>query len=91
MSIADDNEIVRRVLAGEKAAFGDLIDRHLPETLGFAARLLNRLDAEDVVQEAFLAAFLNLHKLRDQDRFRSWLLGITANLCRYRLRLLRKG
>jgi uncharacterized protein len=91
MSIADDNEIVQRVLEGEKAAFGDLIDRHRAETLAFAARLLNRFDAEDVVQEAFLAAFLSLHKLREQDRFRSWLLGIVANLCRYRLRLLREG
>ena len=43
------------------------------------------------MQEAFLAAFLSLHKLRDQERFRSWLLGIRANLCRYRLRLLREG
>jgi RNA polymerase sigma factor (sigma-70 family) len=91
MSFADDNEIVRRVLGGEKAAFGALIDRHRSETLAFAVRMLNRLDAEDVVQEAFLAAFLSLHKLRDQERFRSWLLGITANLCRYRLRLLREG
>jgi RNA polymerase sigma factor (sigma-70 family) len=91
MSFVDDNEIVRKVLGGEKAAFGALIDRHRSETLAFAARLLNRLDAEDVVQEAFLAAFLSLHKLREQERFRSWLLGITANLCRYRLRLLREG
>jgi len=91
MRFADDNDIVRRVLQGEKAAFGDLIDRHRSETLAFAARVLNRLDAEDVVQEAFLAAFLSLHKLRDHERFRSWLLGITANLCRYRLRLLREG
>jgi RNA polymerase sigma-70 factor (ECF subfamily) len=91
MSAGDDSEIVRRVLEGEKSAFGDLIDRHRSETLAFAARVLNRLDAEDVVQEAFLAAFLGLHKLRDPERFRSWLLGITANLCRYRLRLLREG
>jgi len=91
VSIADDSEIVRKVLAGEKAAFSYLIDRYRSETLAFAMRLLRRLDAEDVVQEAFLAAFLSLHKLRDWERFRSWLLGITANLCRYRLRLLREG
>ncbi len=91
MSFADDDEIVRRVLGGEKAAFGELIDRHRAETLAFASRLLNRFAAEDVVQEAFLTAFLSLHELRDQARLRSWLLGITANLCRYRLRLLREG
>jgi RNA polymerase sigma factor (sigma-70 family) len=91
MRVSNDNEIVQRVLGGEKAAFGELIDRHRSETLAFAARILNRLDAEDVVQEAFLAAFLSLRQLRDRTRFRSWLLGITANLCRYRLRLMRQG
>jgi DNA-directed RNA polymerase specialized sigma24 family protein len=53
--------------------------------------LLYAFDAEDAVQEAFLAAFLNLHKLRQRERFGSWLLGILANIGRSSLRSMREG
>lgn len=40
-----------RVLAGDKAAFGDLVERHRPEAVQLARRLLHRAaDAEDAVQ-----------------------------------------
>ena len=53
--------------------------------------MLGSTYAEDAVQEAFLAAFLKLENLRDHDRFCAWVLGILANVCRSRLRLLREG
>ena len=68
------------------AAFGDLIERHWQYAFAFARRMLSFADAEDVVQEALLAAFLNIRKLRDRERFRPWLLGIEANLIKTRLR-----
>ena len=43
------------------------------------------------IQEAFLAAFLGLKALRDAGRFPAWILGIVANVCRYRLRQMREG
>jgi hypothetical protein len=86
-----DRTIVERVLAGDKAAFGELIERNSVGALAFARRLLGSPNAEDAVQEAFLAAFLKLENLRDHDRFRAWLFGILANVCRSRLRLLREG
>lgn len=48
--------------------------------------LRNSADAEDVAQEAFLKAYRNFSKLRDQGRFRSWLVRITWRLAldRYR-------
>jgi RNA polymerase sigma factor (sigma-70 family) len=82
-----DDLLVRRVLAGDKPAFGELIDRHRGEALRLARRLLRRSgDAEDVVQEALLHAFLSLARLRSPDRFRGWLLGIVVNLARSRWR-----
>jgi uncharacterized protein len=51
-----------------------------------AGRMLRPEDAEDVVQEALLQAFLGLERLRDPERFGSWLYGITLNLARMRLR-----
>jgi RNA polymerase sigma factor (sigma-70 family) len=45
-------------------------------------------EVDDVVQEAFLEAYLNLNKLRQPDRFRAWVCGIGLNLARMRLRQL---
>ena len=79
------------MLAGDKAAFGGLIERHRESALAFSRRILDANEAEDAVQEAFLAAFLGLKGLRDRGRFRGWTLGIVANVCRYRLRRRREG
>ncbi|MBV8135388.1 MAG: bifunctional nuclease family protein [Deltaproteobacteria bacterium] len=91
MSLEEDRDIVARVLAGDKAAFGALIERHRASALAFSRRILDANEAEDAVQEAFLAAFLGIKALRDAGRFRAWLFGIVANVCRYRLRRTREG
>src|SRR5262249_51447692 len=90
--IQDDAAFVKRVLSGEKSAFGPLIDRHWPQAIRLALRLLGDVaDAEDVVQDAFLQALLSLRSLRAQDRFGLWLLGIVSNLCRMHWRARRNG
>jgi RNA polymerase sigma factor (sigma-70 family) len=87
----DDGGIVERVLAGDRDAFGILIDRHRGGAARLAMRILReRADAEDVVQEALLHAFLELAALRDRDRFVAWLLGIVVNLAKTRLRMRRE-
>jgi RNA polymerase sigma factor (sigma-70 family) len=87
----DDRAIVDQVLAGDRDAFGILIDRHRDGATRLANRILRaRADAEDVVQEALLHAFLDLVELRDRDRFAAWLLGIVVNLAKSRLRLRRE-
>jgi RNA polymerase sigma factor (sigma-70 family) len=91
MDSADDANLVARVLAGDRSAFGVLIDRHRAGAVAFARRLVSRADAEDVVQDALLGAFLGMGNLRAPERFKSWLLGIVINLCRTRLRLRREG
>src|SRR5713101_2223787 len=90
--IQDDAAFVKRVLAGEKSAFGPLIDRHWPRAIRLALRMLGDVaDAEDVVQDAFLQALLSLRSLRAQDQFGAWLLGIVVNLCRMHWRARRNG
>jgi hypothetical protein len=57
----DDAELVKWVLAGDKAAFGHLIDRYRSEAQGLARRMLgDSFEAEDITQEALLQAFLGL-------------------------------
>lgn len=47
--------------------------------------------AEDAAQEAVLLALSDLHRLRDPERFGSWLAGIGLNVCRHWLRLRRQS
>ena len=91
MANCDDRALIEGILGGDRSAFCSLIDLHRSAAIAFARRIAKGEDAEDVVQEALLAAFLNLRKLRDHDRFRPWLLGIVANLGRTRLRMKRDG
>jgi uncharacterized protein len=81
-----DGELVAATLGGDRAAFEALLDRHVDRVRALAARMLGPQDAEDAVQEALLQAFLGLDRLRDPERFGSWLYGITLNLARMRLR-----
>ena len=49
--VQDDGQLVAQVLAGEKTAFGLLIDRYRPVALTLATRMLaDAVDAEDVAQ-----------------------------------------
>lgn len=79
----EDRELVRRVLAGQTDEFRALVDRHQQPIFRFASGLLgNREEAEDVTQEAFLAAFANLSGY-DSSRaaFSTWLFTIARNRC----------
>jgi RNA polymerase sigma-70 factor (ECF subfamily) len=79
----EDRELVKRVLAGQTDDFRTLVDRHQQPIFRFASGFLgNREEAEDVTQEAFLAAFANLSGY-DSSRaaFSTWLFTIAHNRC----------
>jgi len=91
MSFISDSEggnvVIARVLQGEKEAFYDLI-RPCERTVYLTAFsvLKNVADAEDVAQEAVLSAFRHLADFRGESCFATWLLKITLNQARMRLR-----
>jgi RNA polymerase sigma-70 factor, ECF subfamily len=83
----DDTELVAAVLAGDREAFGPLLERWQPSVLRLCRRLLGSgPQAEDVTQEAAVAAFLGLPRLADPARFGAWLHAIAANRARMALR-----
>jgi RNA polymerase sigma factor (sigma-70 family) len=85
-----DGDLVAAVLAGDRAVFAKLVDRHLARATALARGLLDsRAEAEDVVQEATLQAYLGLRDLRDPERFGAWFCAIAANLAKVRLRQAR--
>ncbi len=78
-----DAGLVERALAGDPEAYTTLVHRHYEPCARYARRMLGSLeDAEDVVQEVFLRAYLALGRYREQDRFRPWLFRILVNQCR---------
>jgi RNA polymerase sigma factor (sigma-70 family) len=78
-----DGDLVRLARDGDPVAFRLLVERHQPMARARARSLCgNPSDVDDVVQEAFLRAYIGLDRLRDPDRFAGWLGGITANVCR---------
>ncbi|MGP7999966.1 MAG: sigma-70 family RNA polymerase sigma factor [Streptosporangiaceae bacterium] len=79
----EDGDLVRRARTGDTAAFRLLVERHRAAARARAARLCARPDdVDDVLQEAFLQAFVALDRLRDPDRFGAWLAGIVRNVQR---------
>src|SRR5487761_106718 len=78
-----DGDLVRLARDGDPVAFRLLVERHQPMARARARSLCgNPSDVDDVVQEAFLRAYIGLDRLRDPDRFAGWLGSITANVCR---------
>jgi RNA polymerase sigma-70 factor (ECF subfamily) len=72
-----DPELVERARRGDAAAFGTLVDRHRVSVFRAAlAALANREDAEEVAQEAFVAAYRHLQDFREDASFKTWLLSI---------------
>jgi len=77
-----DNSLVKRARDGDFAAFERLFERHRQLVYRFAYQMAStRDDAEDVVQEAFVRAYQNLGRYRDEAKFTTWLLRIVTNLC----------
>jgi RNA polymerase sigma-70 factor, ECF subfamily len=75
-----DADAVQRAVAGDAAAFSELVHRHTAAAYGVARAVVESdADAEDVVQDAFLLAYRELHTARDAAKFRPWLLRIVRN------------
>ncbi|MGH7505985.1 MAG: RNA polymerase sigma factor, partial [Longimicrobiales bacterium] len=76
----DDAAIVGRVLAGEPQAYGILVTRHQDLLYRHALRMTRESDAAaDLVQAAFVKAYLQLGRCRDPARFGAWAFRILAN------------
>lgn len=80
--IDSDNALVKKARDGDFRAFEVLFERHRQLVYRFAYQMVPRRDdAEDMVQEAFVRAYQNLHRYRDEAKFTTWLLRIVSNLC----------
>lgn len=76
----DDQAAVAQVVAGDKNAYGGLVERHSRAVFRLAFRMTgSEEDAEDVVQETFLRGFRHLHKFESRANFGTWIYRIAVN------------
>ena len=76
-----DHDLVRRVQAGDKAAFRALFDKYHRRAFAVAMGVVkNEDDALDAVQEAFVKVHKNIHKFQGSSSFYTWLYRIVMNV-----------
>lgn len=80
-------EIIARVLAGDRNLFHDLIRPYERMVYLTAFSILkDEADAEETAQEAMISAYRHLGSFRAESKFSTWLVTITVNAARQRLR-----
>ncbi|GIK97885.1 MAG: RNA polymerase sigma factor [Alphaproteobacteria bacterium] len=90
MTALDEARLVAMARNGEEAAVRELIRRLNPRLFRVARGVLDsNAEAEDAVQDAYLAAFTRLEQFRGESRFSTWITRITVNAARMRARAAR--
>lgn len=78
---------IKALKAGDREAFAAMVDVYSPKLYKLALRMLgDPLEAEDILQEAFLKAYRGLESFRGGSKLSTWLYRITANEALMRLR-----
>jgi RNA polymerase sigma-70 factor, ECF subfamily len=85
-----DADLVVSVRKGDLNAFELLVTRHQKQMFNIACRITgDSEDAAEVVQDAFVSAYRNIRSFKSRSRFSTWLVAITINCARNRLKQYR--
>jgi RNA polymerase sigma-70 factor (ECF subfamily) len=83
----DDAALVRGVLEGAAGAPGAVWDRHAARARAMLRRILGpSVDVDDLLQETFLQVFKELAKIREPEKFSSFIVGVAIRVARSELR-----
>lgn len=78
-----DPALVAAAVAGDRAAFAALLERHYDRIHGLAWQLTgSRADADDIAQDVCCILVEKIATFRGEAKFTTWLCGITVNACR---------
>lgn len=81
------NKRIKQVLKGDQNAFADIVSLYQHKLYQVCYRMLgNKQESEDIAQEAFVRAYMNLHTFDQKRKFSTWLYRIATNLCIDRIR-----
>jgi len=90
-SPASTEALVERCLAGDQAAWDQIVRQHWRKVFNLAYKFVGRHDeAEDLTQDIFLKIFKALHTFDRRANFQTWLISISRNLCIDHYRSVRK-
>jgi RNA polymerase sigma-70 factor (ECF subfamily) len=88
----NDKELLTRYVAGEEAAFQELVGQYKDSVYGFLRRFLNRSDLiEDVFQETFMQLYVSRDTFDISRPLRPWLFTIAANKAKDALRRMQRS
>ena len=77
-----DTEIIKRVLQGEQALYGQLVQRYQQFVFTLVLRFTdNREDAEEISQDIFVKAYRSMADFRGESKFSTWLYTIVRTSC----------
>lgn len=83
----EEATLVARARAGDRDAFGSLVEPWRKPLFGYIYRMVNlRQDAEDLLQDVLVRVLENLREYRGEAPFKSWLFGIATHACLDHLR-----
>jgi RNA polymerase sigma-70 factor (ECF subfamily) len=83
----DDTRLIRGAQLGDTAAFEELVRQYDRPVLRLAIHLTgSQEDGQDIYQEAFLRAYINIGSFRFECSFYTWIYRIVTNLCLDHLR-----
>ncbi|OJJ20409.1 hypothetical protein BKI52_18295 [marine bacterium AO1-C] len=75
-------ELIKNIIGGETSSFRVLVERYKDIAFSLACSIIkNPAEAEDVLQDAFVKAFKNLHKFHFKASFSTWFYRIVINTC----------
>jgi RNA polymerase sigma-70 factor, ECF subfamily len=78
---------IKQVLKGDQSAYGEIVEIYKDKVFQLCYRILgNRHEAEDMAQEAFIRAYVNISSFNIDLKFSTWLYRIATNLCIDRIR-----
>ncbi|WP_312472291.1 RNA polymerase sigma factor SigW [Neobacillus sp.] len=78
---------IKQVIKGDQDAYGEIVEIYKNSIYQLCFRMLgNRHEAEDMAQEAFIRAFVNIKSFNQNLKFSTWLFRIATNLCIDRMR-----
>ncbi|MTD31234.1 RNA polymerase sigma factor SigW [Planomicrobium sp. YIM 101495] len=81
------NKRIGKVLKGDKESYAEIVELYQHQLYQICYRMLgNKHEAEDIAQEAFTRAYVNLHTFDQNRKFSTWLFRIATNLCIDRIR-----
>lgn len=81
MTDATDAQLIAAAREGNPEAYGDLVARYQGHVYGLAYSPVNNwADGQDIAQETFVRAYVNLHQLKDPERFAPWLRRVTFSV-----------